>query len=149
MQNMAVYFLIIGATLIILEAFIPQFVLFPLGIGFVLSSLLAYFIPNLGAGTEYAILAASLVLSWTIVRNFLKKKLRRPKIKTNFDRLVGETGEVEAAIDSSDSGYVKVFGDSWRAVTHSGGAIAVGEKVIVIATEDSRLIVELKGDMNS
>lgn len=143
---MATYFLIIGATLIVLEAFIPHFVLFPLGIGFVLSSLIVYFVPTLPPNMDYAALAACLVLSWVVVRKFLKEKLRRPKIKTNFDRLVGETGEVEAPITATNSGYVKVYGDSWRAVARGDETINIGEKVKVIATEESRLIVERKGE---
>jgi len=68
----------------------------------------------------------------------------KEKAKTNVDALIGQTGMVTEAIDSSKGmGYVKVGGETWRAVTSDDTYVGEGERVRIKDIEGCKVIVEI------
>lgn len=76
-----------------------------------------------------------------IVRPIAITYLRGNVTATNADRLIGDVAVVTRAIGESDWGEVKIHGTIWSAVSVDHMAIAVDEKVRVIAIEGAKLIV--------
>ncbi len=76
-----------------------------------------------------------------IVRPIAITYLRGNVTATNADRLIGDVAVVTRAIGESDWGGVKIHGTIWSAVSVDHMAIAVDEKVRVIAIEGAKLIV--------
>ena len=77
----------------------------------------------------------SLVLTKPIM-----KKLKIFNIEpTNFDRVIGQKGEVIKSITALDYGEVKVLGNVWTAT--STEELVVGTKVVVEKIEGVKLIV--------
>lgn len=62
--------------------------------------------------------------------------------KSNADALIGRTGKVVERITAEQSGYVKIDGDVWRAVTNGVEPIDVGETVRVLKMESIIITVE-------
>ncbi len=64
-----------------------------------------------------------------------------PNKPSNADALIGRTGRVTEAISRNASGYVKIDGDMWKAVSQSD--IPVGSSVRVIGRESTIVTVEI------
>jgi putative membrane protein len=62
---------------------------------------------------------------------------------SNADALIGRIGVVIADIPAGASGYVKVDGDEWRAVSQNGMAITSGNKVEIVSRESIIITVKL------
>jgi membrane protein implicated in regulation of membrane protease activity len=79
------------------------------------------------------------------VRPFALKYLHRGEDRraSNVEALIGRVGIVIDAIEAGGSGYVKIDGDEWKAVTSDGTAIAKGEKVKVVSMESIVVTVVL------
>ena len=65
----------------------------------------------------------------------------RPVV-SNADALEGREGEVIEDIQPQRSGYVKVDGDEWRAVTADGSFIKIGERVRIVKMDSIVATVE-------
>jgi membrane protein implicated in regulation of membrane protease activity len=61
---------------------------------------------------------------------------------SNIDALIGRVGTVIESIEPDGSGYVKVDGDEWKAVSNSTELIYKGQKVEIIGRES--IIVTVK-----
>ena len=61
---------------------------------------------------------------------------------SNIDALIGRVGTVIETIEPNESGYVKVDGDEWKAVSNSTESISKGQKVEIISRES--IIVTVK-----
>lgn len=61
---------------------------------------------------------------------------------SNADALMGKTGKVIEPITAGGSGYVRIDGDEWKAVTADGSAIECGRDVRVVARESIIITVE-------
>jgi membrane protein implicated in regulation of membrane protease activity len=98
-----------------------------------LALLLLVFVPspwNLAAAFVSALLGAAEVLFW-------ERRMRRHKVRTGIDELVGSTGQVTAPLDPV--GQIIVRGELWEA--HSPIPMAAGARVRVVRIEDPRLEV--------
>jgi integral membrane protein len=62
--------------------------------------------------------------------------------KSNADALEGRVGVVIEDVQPQHSGYVKVDGDEWRAVSADGSLIKIGEKVRIVKMESIIATVE-------
>jgi len=61
---------------------------------------------------------------------------------SNFEALIGRQGVVIEPIEAGKSGYVKVDGDEWKAVSTVGDTIKVGERVRIVKMESIIVTVE-------
>ncbi len=124
------FWLAIGIMLAILEVIDGNFVLFSLGLGAALTSLVAF----AGVDSLPALLGSCIVFEIAVVMLVRPVMLRvgggDEEVLTNVDALIGKTAVVETEIGGADqSGYVKIQGESWRALHGDKGALAVGTKV--------------------
>lgn len=62
--------------------------------------------------------------------------------KSNADALEGREGVVIEEVQPQRSGYVKVDGDEWRAVSADGSLIKRGERVRIVKMESIVATVE-------
>ena len=92
------------------------------------------------------------VLIWALC-SILSIRLIRPRLierlhnggedrLSNIDALIGRVGTVIETIEPNESGYVKVDGDEWKAVSNSTELIYKGQKVEIISRES--IIVTVK-----
>ncbi len=54
---------------------------------------------------------------------------------SNADALIGRTGIVIEPIEPNQSGYVKVDGDEWKAISDAGTTIANGSRVRIVSRD--------------
>ena len=98
-----------------------------------LALLLLVFVPspwNLAAALVSALLGAAEVLFW-------ERRMRKRKVRTGIDELVGATGQVTAPLDPV--GQIIIRGELWEA--HSPIPMAAGARVRVVGVENLRLEV--------
>jgi membrane protein implicated in regulation of membrane protease activity len=88
------------------------------------------------------VIVASVLLVYT--RPIAKKVLKIGKNKTNIDALIGQQGFVVKAIESQQTGQVKLGGQIWTAKGPGMETFEVDELVEVLAIEGVKLIVKKK-----
>ncbi len=81
-----------------------------------------------------------LILTRPIVKKYFSKKI----IKTNVNKLIGETGIVIEDVTKTNMGKVKVDGQIWSALNSSKGRIKASEEVEILSIEGVKLIVRKK-----
>jgi len=127
---------IAGVVLIVLEIFVPGFVIVWFGFGAIVAGFAAFF----GAGHLVQIL---LFLGVSLVSVFLAQMFIKKKEKQGFrvgaERLIGKRAKVIRSIVPPDMGMVKVEGEEWRATADE--EIKIGEMVIIDAIEGTHLVV--------
>jgi membrane-bound serine protease (ClpP class) len=69
---------------------------------------------------------------------YLQRRMRRKKVQTGVEHMLGATGEVTEAI--APLGKVRVLGELWQA--RSGSELPRGERVRVVAVDGLTLEVE-------
>lgn len=138
--------IILAVALFAMEIFVPGFFTACVGIAFLVTAVPAFFDWDI-KGQIVVFSVANLILFFGL-RPFFLKYLSPSKneTKTNVDALIGQTGFVSEAIDANNSqGRVKVGGDDWRALSSRGENIAVGQRVVVLKVDGTKIIVEPKG----
>ena len=75
---------------------------------------------------------------------FLTKFIKRHKVKTNIDRIIGMTGVVTEKISKNEDGEVKVDGKKWTA--YADKTIKKGDLVKVLEIKGVKIKVEKVGD---
>lgn len=130
----------LGLTLIILEAFISSFFLFPLGIALMLTAIAA---PFVGLEIELLIFTLLSILGFIVSIKFIKPKFASKKNLTGVDALVGKTFPVfEEINENQGTGVIKVYADEWRALPiNSGDVIGKNEKVKIEKVEGNKVFV--------
>lgn len=78
----------------------------------------------------------SLLITKPLVRKFKGFSIT----PTNFDRVIGKTGEVIKEINDNNYGEVKIFGNTWTATSKQ--ELKVGDRVKVLNIDGVKLIVE-------
>ena len=75
---------------------------------------------------------------------FLKHMLgKNGRVITNSQGLIGKEGRVIEDIDTTaNTGWVKIYGEEWRAVSSSGSMISKDTTVKVVGISGNRVIVE-------
>lgn len=79
------------------------------------------------------------IIALLITKPLVKKFRKNNIVPTNFDRVIGKTGEVIKKITPDQYGEVKVLGSIWTA--SSDEVLEVGEKVKIKCVEGVKLIV--------
>ena len=120
---------------LILELSSGDFYVICLAVGAVVPIVVSFFTP----------LWLQIVFSIWLVRPWLVRHLRTAGDArlSNADALIGRIGVVIADIPAGASGYVKVDGDEWRAVSQNGMAITSGNKVEIVSRESIIVTVKL------
>lgn len=80
------------------------------------------------------------IIALLVTKPFVKKFRKNNIVSTNFDRVIGKTGDVIKKITPDQYGEVKVLGSVWTA--SSDEVLEVGEKVKVKCVEGVKLIVK-------
>ena len=85
------------------------------------------------------------ILSIFAVRPVALKYLHRgeEERKSNADALEGREGVVIEEVQPQRSGYVKVDGDEWKAVSQNGMPITSGNRVEIVSRESIIVTVKL------
>ena len=90
--------------------------------------------------TAFAVLSVALLV---LTRPVVKKMSRGPRVRTNADRVIESIAVVTEEIDNLKSlGAVTVGGKVWSARAKGESPIPVGARVIVLAIEGVKVIVE-------
>lgn len=125
-----------GLLLILMELFVPGFILLPAGIAIVLTSLVATLL------TDWRVIL--LVLAAFEVATFVVFRFAFPRTgsaTTGADAMVGKQCEVIQAIGPS-AGYVKLYGDEWQAVAERGASFIPGDRVEITRLDGNKVWVK-------
>ena len=140
--NLWLFWLLISLLCLIMEMASGTFYILCFAIG-ALSSMVGCWLgfPFWGQVVCFAFFS---ILSIFAVRPVVMKYLHREEEerKSNADALEGRVGVVIEDVQPQHSGYVKVDGDEWRAVSADGSLIKIGEKVRIVKMESIIATVE-------
>ena len=141
----AIFWLILLVIFIVAEAMTTTLVSIWFAAGALVSLILSVF--NVSVYVQigaFIVIALVLLLS---TRPFAKKFLDPQITKTNFDRIVGESGLVEEDINNlEETGAVKIKGITWSARSCDGSIISKGSIVEIIKIEGVKVFVSLKNN---
>lgn len=128
-----------GMGFMILEIVAPGFILMPIGLGFLVTALASLWISD--DTTLLLVLGANVLICLFVVRRFFQRD-PNPPLATGADDMVGKRAVVTEAIAADgQSGYVKLYGDTWRAIGPQGSTIAKGQTVTITAIDGNKVIV--------
>ncbi len=130
--------LLIGAVLMVLEIFVPGFVLLPIGLGIFTAAFWTYVTDSTTLIIGLAAVHAGIVF-W-ISHKFYSKK-STPVYKTNTDKMIGQKVIVTEPIHPQLGGYIKLYGDFWKAMSLDNASIEAGEEVIIESLDGNKVIV--------
>jgi len=142
-MEMAFIWIILGVFLLILEIFMADFTLASIGLACLITSVFALI--GLNIYFQLAIMTIALILIFSSIRPFLIKLIQGKESKEakTLNTLINKKGVVSETINNSlNTGYVKINGDTWKAVSITGEEILEGEKVIVKKMESITVFVE-------
>jgi membrane protein implicated in regulation of membrane protease activity len=136
------FWLCLGVILVILETLGAAFALVSLGVGAILTGVVA-FMGILSFTWLLALFAIVSLATFGLTRPLLNRITATGNhIKTNVEALVGRVGIVSQPIAGKTSpGYVKASGDEWRALSLSGEPIAQGTEVEIRKMEGATVFV--------
>jgi len=147
MEALAIALLAAALLLFIAEAHAPTTVLGLLGVGCLVGAGFAW--RDAGHNLPVAaIVVAGLILAAFVVfasRKALKAHREQP-VRTGWEQLVGETGEVREPLDPD--GQIFIDGALWRARTTGADTIGPGNRVRVRSVDGLTLEVEPAADQD-
>lgn len=133
---------IVALGLIVAEMFNGDFWLVCLGIGALAAGAVSLVLPGIVPGI-LAFSAGSLVGLLAVRPALLRRFQAGPRLRTNVEALLGQTGVVTEAIDpSTDQGRVLVGGEDWRGASLDQKALPAGTRVSVVQVDGTKLVVE-------
>ncbi len=140
-HNLWLLWTLVSVISLILEVSSGTFYLMCFALGAVCSIVASLL--GLPLWAQVVVFAIATTLSVFAVRPFVMRYLHRGQDErlSNADALMGRQGRVIEAIPQGGSGYVRIDGDEWKAVT-TGDAIEVGEQVRVTNRESIIITVE-------
>ena len=135
--------LIIGVIFIVSEIFTVGFVMMPLGLAALASSLIAKLLPDSGLGAQLAAFIVAGIILIFFGQKLANKISKDPDIKVGAERLIGLNGIVLERIDSAkNAGMVRVTQEEWRAKSEDETTIEKGEKITVVQVDGTHLNVK-------
>jgi len=135
--------LIIGVIFIVSEVFTVGFVMMPLGLAALASSLIAKLLPDSGLGAQLAAFIVAGIILIFFGQKLANKISKDPDIKVGAERLIGLNGIVLERIDSAkNTGMVRVTQEEWRAKNEDETTIEKGEKITVVQVDGTHLNVK-------
>jgi membrane protein implicated in regulation of membrane protease activity len=132
---------VIGLMLIGAEVFVPGFIMLPVGLAFVMTALAAAFLPSLTV--QLVILAVSSLVMFFLFRQWAQKiKGTSSGYASNVEAMIGKEALVTEEIDNrKGTGYVKLYGDSWRALSSLDKRIATSKTVKIDRVDGNKVFV--------
>lgn len=111
-------------------------------------SLILSFIPGVTWWIQVVVFVVVSLATFVFLRPILKKLIKREKVDTNIDEIIGKRGIMTEEYNDLSSGEVKVNGVLWTALnTNENEKIEAGSKVVVVAISGNKLIVKkLEGE---
>ena len=146
-----IFWLVLGAILVVAEVFTSGFVLLWFGIG-ALAAALAGIVGIDNLAIQFLIFAAVsiglTVSSRTIFVNYFSKERTGQSLRTGVDALPGKIGTVVSSSQGAmQEGAVKVFGSTWTAYPAPGEEpLEAGERVCVESVEGASIYVRRIGE---
>ena len=134
-----IWFALIFVFLII-EAMSLNLVTIWFAFGSLCAFITTYFTENIII--QLIVFVVTTALSLIFTKPLLEKYLKKNKEKTNYDRIIGQTGLVTEKITKHQNGRVKVDGKSWMASSEK--MIKEGTEVEILSIEGAKLIVRKK-----
>ena len=136
------FWLILFLILMLIEILTVGLVSIWFMIGALITFVVSYFTSSIFIQLPVFIITSILFLILTrpIVKKYFSKKI----IKTNVNKLIGETGIVIEDVTKTNMGKVKVDGQIWSALNSSKGRIKASEEVEILSIEGVKLIVRKK-----
>lgn len=133
-------YLAIGIILMIAEVFVPGLILFPIGLGVFVTAPVSVLVTS--TTWQLIFMAFAITVALVAFRRFVARK--RPALATTTDHIVGQEAIVTEEAGSDGLGYVKLYGDSWRAVPLDGCTLRKGDKVVIAGMEGNKVLVRAK-----
>jgi membrane protein implicated in regulation of membrane protease activity len=109
--------------------------------GALIALIIAIFAPEAVLVQILVFIAVSIGLL-LLLRPMFREYIRKNKIRTNADKLVGKTAVCLKPIQDGDRGEVKIDGKIWTAIANEN--IDKDEKVEVLAIDGVKLVVKKK-----
>ena len=129
-----------GILMAAMEIFVPGFVLLPIGLGLILSSLFAPFVGSWPL--LMVIMAVNISVVLYLMHRFVKPLMESHSVKSNADGMVGKVAVVIEEITAT-TGRVKLYGDEWRAFTSDNEKIPQGAQVTIEKIDGNKVQVRL------
>jgi membrane protein implicated in regulation of membrane protease activity len=141
LQNIPTWqlFSVIGVLLSVAEIFIPGFIVLPIGIGFLISAPIVFFVSS--SLIQYLVLAAVEFLMLFLLLKY-RPRGSRPTVYSNAEGMIGQECEVIEAVTTKKLGYVKLYGDRWQASSYNLQGFQVGEKAIIAKIVGNKVQIE-------
>lgn len=134
---------ILGIIFVIIEIFDPAFFFLSLGIGAIVTGLLAL-LPFVQRHLWLQILSFAVIsfLGFLSMRRLGKRVLANPGPETNVFALKGQIGTLTQAIPADGTGYVRVGSEEWVAISEDHSALPEGRKVEILDIDGNKLVVK-------
>lgn len=147
MEFMWIIWLVVFVIALIVEWATDEIVSIWFGIGSLISLILS-FIPGVEWWIQVIVFVVISAACFAFLRPFLKKLIKRTKVDTNIDEIIGKKGIMTDEYTDLNNGEVKINGVLWTAVnTNESETLEKGAKVKVVAIEGNKLIVmKIKGE---
>ena len=146
MVDPALYWLIIGVILFVLELVLPGFVLFFFASGALLTALVAWLVPGTSVALQLGLFIVASLGTLLSLRGVIQKRFFASAVTAegeDVDRQLavsGDRGVVCSMIAPPAEGRIKYSGTSWRATADE--RIEEGEIVAVVRQQDLVIHVE-------
>lgn len=145
MIDPALYWLVIGVMLFLLELAVPGFILFFFALGALITAAAAWLLP-ISLAWQLALFIASSLLSLLGLRNLIQQRFMGESGEEEDEdqdvmlAVPGEKGVVCVTIDPPAEGRINYSGTSWRATADE--TIEEGEIISVVRQQDLVIHVE-------
>ncbi len=133
------FWIVLGIFFIIAELLTGGFFLLSLGLGSFLAAILNYFNYDIQVQIiGFIILTIIFIILSRPLYNRLNKNISDKK--SNTERLIGLNGKVTEDINPHKSGFIKVKGEIWKAISEEN--ISKGETVEILKIDGVKLVVK-------
>jgi membrane protein implicated in regulation of membrane protease activity len=133
----------LGVLIMSAEIFTAGFVLLPIGIAVVMTGVFSLFVTSLA--WQMVFLSINLTVMFFFFRRYIAPQFTADHLKTNMDSMIGKEATVLETISADGSqGYVKLYGDEWRALPLTATTIEKGTKVTIEKLDGNKVYVKPK-----
>ena len=139
------WYILLSVILIIMEIYAPGFILLPIGIAGLITSVVAYFRPEIWLHAVFFICGSGLAL--LALSRFRDALDSETKPKGGGFGLIGQTGSIIAMPKDGKPMFVKIFGDTWEVVDGSLSnealsKLSIGSHVKVTGVVGNKISIE-------
>lgn len=133
---------ILGLLLILLEFFVPQFVIFFFGVGALLTAAITALVPGFidRVPAQFLLWATSSLVFTSLLRRYVARWFRGEPADTPTTDEIGRTATVVEAIAPERPGRIRFGGTTWKASSFDE-ELAVGTDVTIIEKTNLAYVV--------